>query len=147
MMGGLAVCGRKYCCAGFLTDFVQVSIKMAKEQNLSLNSTKISGCCGRLMCCLRYEVETYETETRLTPSVGSTVETGDGRGTVVASHPLKGTVTVKLADLPDEAPRVYHRDTVRVCKRERPEQKKGEPQERGEEGANGIVEDGQKDGE
>ena len=126
LLGGLGTCGRPLCCSGFLPDFVQVSIKMAKEQNLSLNSTKISGCCGRLMCCLRYEFETYETEIRLTPSVGSTVETDDGRGTVVANHPLKGTVTVKLADLPDEAPRVYHRDTVRLCKRERPERHKEE---------------------
>ena len=115
LLGGLGTCGRALCCSGFLPDFVQVSIKMAKEQNLSLNSTKISGCCGRLMCCLRYEFETYETEIRLTPSVGSTVETADGRGEVVANHPLKGTVTVRLADHPDEQPRVYHRDGVQLC--------------------------------
>ena len=115
LLGGLGTCGRALCCSGFLPDFVQVSIKMAKEQNLSLNSTKISGCCGRLMCCLRYEFETYETEIRLTPSVGSTVETADGRGEVVANHPLKGTVTVRLADHADEPPRVYHRDGVQLC--------------------------------
>lgn len=117
LLGGLGTCGRPLCCYGFLSDFVQVSIKMAKEQNLSLNSTKISGCCGRLMCCLRYEFETYETEIRLTPSVGSTVETPDGRGEVIANHPLKGTVTVRLAEHTDEAPRVYHRDGVSVCRK------------------------------
>ena len=120
LLGGLGTCGRPLCCSGFLPDFVQVSIKMAKEQNLSLNSTKISGCCGRLMCCLRYEFETYETEIRLTPSVGSTVETADGRGEVVANHPLKGTVTVRLADHADEPPRVYHRDGVQLCFKNRP---------------------------
>ena len=130
LMGGLGVCGRKYCCAGFLTDFVQVTIKMAKEQNFSLNSAKVSGACGRLMCCLRYEFETYETETRLTPSVGSTVETPDGRGEVVANHPLKGTVTVRLSEKPDEPPRVYHRDGVSVCRKEnRREAPRQEPEQ------------------
>lgn len=119
LLGGLGTCGRPLCCAGFLSDFVQVSIKMAKEQNLSLNSAKISGCCGRLMCCLRYEFDTYEKEIRMTPSVGSTVETPDGRGDVIANHPLRGTVTVRLTNLADEAPRVYHRDLVRVCGKER----------------------------
>ncbi len=147
LLGGLGTCGRPLCCSGFLPDFVQVSIKMAKEQNLSLNSTKISGCCGRLMCCLRYEVETYEKEIRLTPSVGSAVETADGRGTVVGNHPLKGTVTVRLADQPDEAPRVYHRDTVTLCKRERPEQRRAEPQARVEDGADDAAESAQMDGE
>ena len=81
MLGGLGVCGRPFCCASFLSDFVQVSIKMAKEQNLSLNSSKISGTCGRLMCCLRYEHETYEEEIARTPPVDSTVKTADGVGT------------------------------------------------------------------
>ncbi len=116
LLGGLGACGRTLCCAGFLPDFVQVSIKMAKEQNLSLNSTKISGACGRLMCCLRYEYETYEAEIRMTPPVDSVVETHDGRGTVVANHPLKGTVTVRLFDHTDEQPRLYHRDEVKVLR-------------------------------
>lgn len=116
LLGGLGACGRPLCCAGFLSDFGQVSIKMAKEQNLSLNSTKISGCCGRLMCCLRYEHETYEQEIRLTPSVDSIVETSDGRGTVVSNHVLKGTVTVKLDGQDGEAPRTYHRDEVKVIR-------------------------------
>ncbi len=116
LLGGLGACGRPLCCAGFLSDFGQVSIKMAKEQNLSLNSTKISGCCGRLMCCLRYEHETYEQEIRLTPAVDSLVETSDGRGTVVSNHVLKGTVTVRLENQEGEAPRTYHRDTVKVIR-------------------------------
>jgi cell fate regulator YaaT (PSP1 superfamily) len=89
---------------------------MAKEQNLSLNSTKISGCCGRLMCCLRYEHETYEQEIRLTPPVDALVETADGRGTVISNHVIKGTVTVRLEGQEGEAPRTYHRDTVKVIR-------------------------------
>ena len=89
---------------------------MAKEQNLSLNSTKISGCCGRLMCCLRYEHETYEQEIRLTPAVDSLVETRDGRGTVISNHVLKGTVTVRLENQDGEAPRTYHRDEVKMIR-------------------------------
>ncbi len=98
MMGGLGVCGRPFCCSSFLSDFVQVSIKMAKEQNLSLNSSKISGTCGRLMCCLRYEHDTYEAEIAKTPPVDSTVKTSDGVGTVVEIAPLQGTIKVKLGD-------------------------------------------------
>ena len=97
MMGGLAVCGRKYCCAGFLTDFVQVSIKMAKEQNFSLNSAKVSGACGRLLCCLRYEHETYEEAIKRTPPVGSLVKTPDGEGTIIETKPLAGEVRVKFS--------------------------------------------------
>ncbi len=98
MMGGLGVCGRPFCCSSFLSDFVQVSIKMAKEQNLSLNSTKISGTCGRLMCCLRYEHDTYEAEIAKTPPIDSTVKTSDGVGTVTEMSPLQGTIKVKLGD-------------------------------------------------
>ncbi len=114
LIGGLGSCGRALCCSGFLADFGQVSIKMAKEQNLSLNSTKISGTCGRLMCCLRYEYETYLEEIRLTPPVNSLVKTPDGVGTVVETSPLTGTVKVRLNAEPDTAPRPYHRDTVTV---------------------------------
>ena len=96
MMGGLAVCGRKYCCAGFLTDFVQVSIKMAKEQNFSLNSSKVSGACGRLLCCLRYEHEVYEEAIKRTPPVGSYVKTPDGDGTIIETKPLAEEVKVKF---------------------------------------------------
>ena len=97
MMGGLGVCGRKYCCANFLTDFVQVSIKMAKEQNFSLNSAKISGACGRLMCCLRYEHEVYDEAIKKTPSTGSTVKASDGEGVVVETKPLAGEIKVRFS--------------------------------------------------
>lgn len=120
MMGGLGPCGRSLCCSIFLTDFGQVSIKMAKEQNLSLNSTKISGVCGRLMCCLRYEYETYEEEIRRTPPVDSVVRTADGIGVVTEMTPLAGTIKVRLNDSPDVAPKVYHRDDVTVLQRKQP---------------------------
>ena len=112
-MGGLGVCGRQFCCSSFLPDFVQVSIKMAKEQNLSLNSSKISGACGRLMCCLRYEHEAYQEEIKLTPPVDSTVKTADGVGTVVEISPIKGTVKVLI----NENVKTYHRDDVTVISR------------------------------
>ena len=120
MLGGLGACGRPLCCSTFLNDFGQVSIKMAKEQNLSLNSLKISGICGRLMCCLRYEAETYAAEAKLTPPVRSTVKTADGIGTVVSSVPLAGTVKVALNDAPDAKPKTYSRDeVVLLAKREK----------------------------
>ena len=116
MMGGLAVCGRKYCCAGFLTDFVQVSIKMAKEQNFSLNSSKVSGACGRLLCCLRYEHETYEEAIRNTPSVGSLVKTADGEGTVIETKPLAGEIKVRFENNDKESVKVFKSKEVRVLK-------------------------------
>ena len=109
-MGGLGICGRPFCCSTFLPDFCQVSIKMAKEQNLSLNSSKISGACGRLMCCLRFEHESYAEEIKRTPSVDSTVKTEDGVGTVVEISPLTGMIKVKI----DENIKSYHRDKVKV---------------------------------
>ncbi len=117
LIGGLGMCGRPLCCSLFLTDFGQVSIKMAKEQNLSLNSNKISGICGRLMCCLRYEHETYEYEIKRTPPIESLVKTPDGIGTVTEISPLAGTIKVRLSDKPDQAPRTYHRDNVTVLQK------------------------------
>ena len=117
IMGGLGACGRPLCCASFLSDFVQVSIKMAKEQNLSLNSGKISGCCGRLMCCLQYEYQTYLDEGAKTPSVDSTVKTPDGVGVVTESNALAGTIKVKLKDKPDSPPTLYKRDDVTIISR------------------------------
>ncbi|MBR5881392.1 MAG: stage 0 sporulation family protein [Clostridia bacterium] len=116
LMGGLGACGRPLCCATFLSDFGQVSIKMAKEQSLSLNSSKISGVCGRLMCCLRYEHEAYVEEIKLTPPVDSVVKTPDGVGTVVETMPLRGLIKVKLKDT-DGAPITVHRDQVKVLSR------------------------------
>ena len=116
MMGGLGICGRKYCCAGFLTDFVQVSIKMAKEQNFSLNSAKVSGACGRLMCCLRYEHETYEEAIKVTPPIGSVVKTADGVGTVIETKPLAAEIKVKLDENEKDAPKFYKCSAVKIIK-------------------------------
>lgn len=96
MVGGLGPCGRPMCCSTFLGDFASVSIKMAKEQNLSLNPTKISGICGRLMCCLNYEQSTYEEIRKRLPKVGSTVKTEYGNGLVTSNSIVKEMVKVKL---------------------------------------------------
>ena len=120
MMGGLGMCGRPLCCSVFLSDFCQVSIKMAKEQNFSLNSSKISGICGRLMCCLRYEHETYEYEIKRTPPVHALVETPDGNGVVIENSPLAGTVKVRLSVTPEVAPKVYRREDVTVLQKKAP---------------------------
>jgi len=114
IMGGLGVCGRPFCCHAFLGDFVQVSIKMAKEQNLSLNSSKISGSCGRLMCCLRYEYDVYEEELRKTPRVDSIVETPDGDAVVIETMPLAGMVKVRFQQSPEQPPKVYHREDCKI---------------------------------
>ncbi|MBR4067606.1 MAG: stage 0 sporulation family protein [Clostridia bacterium] len=96
MLGGLGPCGRPLCCGTFLGDFQPVSIKMAKEQNLSLNPTKISGVCGRLMCCLKYEQDHYEATRKRMPKIGKEVETPDGFGSVVDLNILRETVTVRI---------------------------------------------------
>ena len=96
MIGGLGICGRELCCSSFLNDFVPVSIKMAKEQNLSMNPAKISGCCGRLMCCLKYEQDAYEDAHSRMPRPGHVVMTPEGQGMVEAINLLKETVTVRL---------------------------------------------------
>lgn len=113
-LGGLGICGRTFCCKSFLSDFDQVSIKMAKEQGLSLNSAKISGTCGRLMCCLRYENDVYEEEIKKTPRVGAVVSTPSGKGVVVDSNPLAGIVKVSLDDHKDAPPVQFVRETVKV---------------------------------
>ena len=117
IMGGLGICGRPLCCSRFLSDFGQVSIKMAKEQNLSLNSSKISGICGRLMCCLRYEQETYEYEIKRTPPVDSYVRTENGDGVVTEINPLAGTVKVRLLASPDVPPKTYKREELTVLRK------------------------------
>ena len=101
MVGGLGICGRPFCCASFLDDFQPVSIKMAKTQNLSLNPTKISGTCGRLMCCLKYEQDAYEDLLRTSPKAESFVDTPDGRGTVVEIDLLRQRVKVRMEDQPE----------------------------------------------
>jgi len=101
MVGGLGICGRPFCCASFLDDFQPVSIKMAKTQNLSLNPTKISGTCGRLMCCLKYEQDAYEDLIRTSPKLESFVDTPEGRGTVVELDLLRQRVKVRMEDSPE----------------------------------------------
>ena len=115
-MGGLGSCGRPFCCSTFLPDFCQVSIKMAKEQSLSLNSTKISGACGRLMCCLRFEHDTYVHEIKQTPPVDSTVKTDDGVGQVVEINPLQGIVKVRI----DDTTKSYKRENVKLISLPKP---------------------------
>lgn len=127
LVGGLGVCGRPFCCNTFLTDFSQVSIKMAKEQNLSLNSAKISGACGKLMCCLKFEHETYLDEISRTPKVESIVTTPDGSGVVADANPLTGIVKVKLDSDPDGALHVYHRDILNRPSYPKKKQAKPEP--------------------
>ena len=116
MLGGLGICGRPFCCSSFLGEFQPVSIKMAKEQGLSLNPTKISGACGRLMCCLKYEQNAYEYLLKITPKPGAIVETSDGAGTVVDFSLLTGKLKVQLHNNPDAQPRVFDRKEVKLVK-------------------------------
>ncbi len=115
MLGGLGICGRPFCCSSFLGDFQPVSIKMAKEQSLSLNPTKISGTCGRLMCCLKYEQNCYEDFLRTTPKVGAYVDTEEGRGHVEEVNLLTGILKIKLDKKPD-VPFSVKKDEVKVIK-------------------------------
>ena len=116
VIGGLGICGRPFCCGSFLGGFQPVSIKMAKEQGLSLNPVKISGTCGRLMCCLKYEQEAYLDLLRTTPKVNAVVSTPDGKGVVIDQNLLTGKLTVRLDKSPDAAPSVYKVKDVRVLK-------------------------------
>ena len=115
MLGGLGMCGRPFCCSSYLDEFVPVSIKMAKTQSLSLNPTKISGTCGRLMCCLKYEQDAYEDALRRMPKAESFVMTPDGPGNVSDVNLLKETVNVRLDDK-NEQPRTYHNCEVQVLR-------------------------------
>ncbi len=117
MLGGLGVCGRPFCCSSFLGDFHPVSIKMAKEQGLSLSPTKISGTCGRLMCCLKYEQEAYADLLKRTPKVGAIVKTPLGRGLVVESNLISSTLKVKMDNTPDDAaPQTFKVKQVKLVK-------------------------------
>jgi len=121
MLGGLGICGRPFCCHIFLGDFQPVSIKMAKEQNLSLNPTKISGTCGRLMCCLKYEEEAYQELNAITPRVGAYVKTPEGKGVVAEVNLLSGVLGVRLDDHPDAALHHFKRDEIQLQRRPRKE--------------------------
>ena len=116
MLGGLGICGRPFCCSSFLGEFQPVSIKMAKEQGLSLNPTKISGTCGRLMCCLKYEQPAYEELLRTTPRVGATVNTPDGRGVVKEVSLLTGQLKVDLQSSGEGVLTAYNKADVRVIR-------------------------------
>ncbi|ANU54498.1 stage 0 sporulation family protein [Acutalibacter muris] len=116
MLGGIGICGRPFCCGSFLGGFQPVSIKMAKEQGLSLNPVKISGACGRLMCCLKYEQEAYQDLLRNTPKVNAIVSTPDGKGVVIDQNLLTRRLTVRLDKDPDAAPKVYTVDQVKLLK-------------------------------
>lgn len=118
MLGGLGICGQPYCCKRFLDDFQPVSIKMAKEQGLSLNPTKISGSCGRLMCCLKYEQNSYEHLMSVTPGLGATVKTPEGIGTVVDVNLITGNLFVKPKDS-EAIPYKIHRDKVKLVSKPR----------------------------
>ena len=115
MIGGLGICGRPFCCSQFMDEFLPVSIKMAKTQSLSLNPTKISGTCGRLMCCLKYEQDAYEDAIKRMPKNDSFVLTPDGTGNVSDINVLKETVNIRLDDRPEGA-RCYHNCEVCVLR-------------------------------
>lgn len=117
MVCGLGVCGRPFCCSSFLTDFNHVSIKMAKDQNLSLNPKKISGCCGKLMCCLQYEQDSYNFLNKVCPKIGSVVMSPDGEGVVVNGNPLTGKYRLRFQDQnEEEIERVYNKESLKIIK-------------------------------
>ena len=131
IMGGIGICGRRLCCHSYLSEFIPVSIKMAKEQNLSLNPTKISGVCGRLMCCLKNEEETYEVLNSKLPGIGDTVTTADGlRGEVHSVNVLRQTVKViVVVDKDEKEIREYKVDQLKF----KPRRKKGKGGEKQDE--------------
>lgn len=116
MLGGIGICGRPFCCHSFLGEFQPVSVKMAKDQGMSLNPVKISGTCGRLMCCLKYEQEAYTDLLRNTPKVGAIVQTPDGKGTVVDINLITGDVKVSLSKSPEATPKSYKTQDLKIIK-------------------------------
>ena len=139
MMGGIGICGRPLCCHSYMADFVPVSIKMAKEQNLSLNPTKISGVCGRLMCCLKYEQDTYEYLNSRMPSVGEKVKTPDGIiGEVKSVSVLRQLVRVVIDNGEEKELREYTVDDLRLKPRQKKDVKLTEEELRGRENKDGY---------
>lgn len=122
MLGGIGICGREFCCSRFLGDFQPVTIKMAKEQNLSLNPVKISGTCGRLMCCLGYEEEAYEYLNRITPRPGTPVKTPGGTGVVQETAVLTGKIKVRMDSAPEGLPEVFDRSEVKPLEKRKPKE-------------------------
>lgn len=123
LLGGLGICGRPFCCSTFLDDFHSVTIKMAKDQGLSLSPSKISGTCGRLMCCLKYEQNSYEYLNKITPKKNSVVEVNGDRGVVVETSILTGKVKVQLDKSPDGLPVVVDRENVKPVRDSSPQPK------------------------
>jgi len=119
LLNGIGVCGRTLCCATFLPEFHPVSIKMAKDQNLSLSPSKISGVCGRLMCCLKYEESHYAELNKIMPSVGDIIKTADGTGEVVSTTILRQTLRAAIRKNPKDAPSInqYHATEIKIIKR------------------------------
>lgn len=132
ILGGLGVCGREFCCCSFLNTFAPVSIKMAKEQNLSLNSAKISGACGRLMCCLKYEQNAYDDLISITPKVGSLVDTPSGKGFVSEANLISGMLTVR-SESQEGVVWKFGRDEVRVVSGPKKKSQNKEKTEKNEE--------------
>ena len=137
MLGGIGICGRPFCCSTFLGEFQPVSIKMAKEQGLSINPVKISGTCGRLMCCLKYEQDSYEYLLHITPRVGTPVSTPEGKGVVCETNLLTGDIKVRMDKTPDAVPKMFHRSKLKSLRRESlkdcpKKDKKEEPKESGQ---------------
>ncbi len=128
LIGGLGICGRPLCCSTFLSDFQPVSIKMAKEQGISLSSAKISGTCSRLMCCLKYEENVYHELSAVTPCVGALVETPKGKGTVLSTQLLRGIVRVQLGNAPDAPTDDFSTDEIKILRNRklRPEEREAE---------------------
>ena len=116
LLGGLGVCGREFCCSSFLSEFQPVSIKMAKEQGLSLSPNKISGTCGRLLCCLKYEQEAYSDLLKKTPKIGAIVTTPEGKGRVVDQNILTGKLLISLDKSKDAAPIKFDVSDVKLIK-------------------------------
>lgn len=116
IVSGVGICGRPFCCATFLTDFHHVTIKMAKEQNLSLNPKKISGCCGKLMCCLKYEQNAYAFLNKVCPKIGSTVMSPDGEGVILNGNPLIGKYRLKIDTQYGSTERVFNRESLKIIK-------------------------------
>ena len=131
MLNGIGICGRSLCCATFLGDFNPVSIKMAKEQNLSLNPTKISGVCGRLMCCLKYEEEVYEELNKKLPSVGDIIKTVEGTGEILSVNVLMQVVKAAVRKKENDPPSIlfYNVSEIEVIKSKRKSAPKGKQEE------------------
>lgn len=142
ILGGLGPCGMAACCSVFLGDFQPVSIKMAKEQNLSLSPTKISGLCGRLMCCLNYEQKYYEELRSILPRSGSEVKTKDGTGNVMEANAIRQTVRVKVQVSPDEFDiREYPVQEITILRRPKKAREEAEPSRKGEEDLGALTKD------